>query len=620
MRLRRSVTAALLLLLGSSPSALAGTLTLPFADPHPRITSWMDHHYPIRQEDGIMIRFDGATGYPYDGHRGTDFAISSDTPVVAADEGTVVYADWSDSGGWGVVVEHAIVKTAYFHNNALLVYPGQHVNRGQLLALSGSTGNSTGPHLHFEVRDLLDPWHAVDPFGWTGSGPDPWHWDMGYLWTTDPPNPFVLPLAFLGGARWNYWYGLDGAPPAVTWQIRDGGRGVTGYAAQWEVDPGPNAPRAASRQGSAAFPGPGAHTLHLRLFDGAGASADVTYLYLYDVGRPNGEVKLGDARSTAIPLGWTAHDDLSGVRQITVEVADAPGKPFRPWVINAPPASQSAVRGAFRFFAEPGAEYQFRLTVRNAARNASIPVIQSAAVPAATPRPASVLDREILGTLPDLPPGSAEPAGVRQEHPLGQGGVIVSTDGALHGVGAAATPAVTPPVAGGGPMDLVMQPAGPLLLLADGTTWSSQGGFGPRFKAGTPVRLLQVGDGGLLVLDAHGVLTADKNLSLSPSPSSVVSLVDAGVFQTGNGGLTLDSDGSVHAFGDAASIPISLLPGAWVLAGAPTGIALAGTARAPAGLLLDAKGGRQPFGSVLLLPDSLFTGPTFDPLTGLVVR
>src|SRR2546429_8514917 len=109
--------------IGMQPAQAAGNLALPFAIPNPRVTSWMDHHYPIRQEDGLMVRFDGATGYAYDGHRGTDYAVASNTPVVAADDGTVIYSEWSDSGGWGGGVGHAYHRPAYFFQKQPIVYP-----------------------------------------------------------------------------------------------------------------------------------------------------------------------------------------------------------------------------------------------------------------------------------------------------------------------------------------------------------------------------------------------------------------------------------------------------------------------------------------------------------------
>ena len=88
LRSYRPVTLAVALsLLSTQPVLAAGNLTLPFAIPNPRVTSWTDHHYPTREEDGLMVRFDGASGYAYDGHRGTDYAVPSNTPVVAADEG-----------------------------------------------------------------------------------------------------------------------------------------------------------------------------------------------------------------------------------------------------------------------------------------------------------------------------------------------------------------------------------------------------------------------------------------------------------------------------------------------------------------------------------------------------
>ena len=607
------------------PAQAAGNLSLPFAIPNPRVTSWMDHHYPDRHEDGIMIRFDGATGYAYDGHRGTDYAVPSNTPVVAADDGIVIYSEWSDSGGWGVVIDHAYDRTAYFHNNQLFVYPGQHVSRGQLIALSGSTGNSTGPHVHFEVRDLLTPWHSIDPYGWTGSGPDPWRWDMGNLWQNGTPVPFLLPLAFLGGARWNYWYGNDGPPPPVSWHLRDGGRGLAGFAAQWDQDPGPGAARSQTTSGSAAVPGPGSHTLHLRVFDRAGASADVTYLYLYDVDPPSSAFRVDPGSGSALNLHWTGDDRLSGVKDVAIEVGVG-GAAFRPWFTQSadqPLAGRTS--GAVRFFGDAGIGYQLRLTVKDAARNAAPTVVLNQSVPAGAGPPPTAADRAILGPLPAQPDGAPAVMGVREEHPSADGALLLGSDASLHGLGRdRATPSVAPTSLATA-VDVVTLPSGPLRLLADGTTWDGTGTAGPRFAVSTPMRLLAASDGTIMAVDAAGAIVA------SPSPSgggqgggplslpAGATVVDAALFPGTHSGLALDSGGAVHAFG-GADAALAAMPTAWTLPGQPAAITLAGTAQAPAGILTDESGDWQTFGSLLLLPDASFGGPVFDPMTGLAVR
>src|SRR2546423_12416243 len=105
------------------PAQAAGNHALPFAIPNPRVTSWMDQHYLTRQEDGLIVRFGGATCYAYDGHRGTDYAVASNTPVVAADDGTVIYSEWSDSGGWGGGEGHAHDPTAHLPHNHPFPHP-----------------------------------------------------------------------------------------------------------------------------------------------------------------------------------------------------------------------------------------------------------------------------------------------------------------------------------------------------------------------------------------------------------------------------------------------------------------------------------------------------------------
>jgi hypothetical protein len=619
------VTVALIGVLAANQTALAaGNLTLPFADPNPRITSWMDHHYPDRQSDGVMIRFDGASGYAYDGHRGIDYAMPSNTPVVAADEGTVIYSEWSDSGGWGVVIDHANDRTAYFHNNQLFVYPGQHVSRGQLIALSGSTGNSTGPHVHFEVRDLLTPWHSIDPYGWTGRGPDPWSWDIGNLWTGNRPVPFLLPLAFPGGARWNYWYGADGPPPPVSWRLRDGGRGLAGYAAQWDRDPGPGAARTQATSGTAAVPSPGSHTLHLRVFDRSGASADITYLYLYDVEPPTSDLRVDRTQGTALNLHWSGSDRLAGVKDVAIEVGSG-GAAFRPWFSqSSDQASVGRNLGALRFFGDPGTAYQLRLTLRDAARNAAPAVVLVASVPAGTGPPATVADRAILGPLPAQPDGAPPALGVRQEHPSADGALLLGSDASVHGLGgdhpsSSAAPTSTAPA-----VDMVTLPTGPLRLLADGTTWNGAGDAGPRFAMSTPVRLLAAGDGTLTAVGAAGSIAEAPSASAAGHAGGQIALpagvtvIDAALFPGTRAGLVLDSAGAVHAFGGVN--PPAAMPSSWTLPGQPLAITLAGTALAPAGILVDTSGDWQTFGSLLLLPEASFGGPAFDPMTGLAAR
>lgn len=89
--------------------------------------------------------------HPY--HLGIDIGVQVGTPIRATHSGTVVYADWSEVGyGYLVILRNAIFTTYYAHNSALYVQSGEQVGRGSVIAASGSSGNSTGPHLHYEVR------------------------------------------------------------------------------------------------------------------------------------------------------------------------------------------------------------------------------------------------------------------------------------------------------------------------------------------------------------------------------------------------------------------------------------------------------------------------------------
>lgn len=107
-----------------------------------------------------------ASGY----HTGVDFAAASGTPLKAVGEGTVVSAGWAGSYGNQVVIKLADGFYAqYAHLSALSVSSGQTVTAGQQIGLSGSTGNSTGPHLHFEIRTTPDYGSDVDPVAYLAS-------------------------------------------------------------------------------------------------------------------------------------------------------------------------------------------------------------------------------------------------------------------------------------------------------------------------------------------------------------------------------------------------------------------------------------------------------------------
>ena len=94
-------------------------------------------------------------------HSGIDIGVDYGTPVHAADGGVVVEAGWISGYGYAVIIDHGNgLSTLYGHNQELAVSEGQSVSQGQVIAYAGSTGNSTGPHVHFEVRANGDP---VDP-------------------------------------------------------------------------------------------------------------------------------------------------------------------------------------------------------------------------------------------------------------------------------------------------------------------------------------------------------------------------------------------------------------------------------------------------------------------------
>ncbi len=97
-------------------------------------------------------------------HSGLDIGGDYGLPIYAAASGTVIHAGWISGYGNTVIIDHGGgVTTLYGHNDSLNVGVGQTVSQGQVIAMCGSTGNSTGPHCHFEVRENGEP---VSPYNY----------------------------------------------------------------------------------------------------------------------------------------------------------------------------------------------------------------------------------------------------------------------------------------------------------------------------------------------------------------------------------------------------------------------------------------------------------------------
>ena len=130
--------------------------------------------------NGVVVHGTGQMSYPSDGeitssfgfrvhpilgytrfHSGIDFGVDYGSPIRAADSGVVIFAGWYGGYGQAVIIDHgSSITTLYAHTSELYVSEGQTIQRGQVIAAVGSTGLSTGPHLHFEVRLNGEP---VDP-------------------------------------------------------------------------------------------------------------------------------------------------------------------------------------------------------------------------------------------------------------------------------------------------------------------------------------------------------------------------------------------------------------------------------------------------------------------------
>ncbi len=151
--------------------------------PLPAVPTSVMPTVPAANEDGTprTLPYAGGdcapSGFPVDGvltqryhryHIGIDFGIPLGTPVLATHSGQVIFAGWSDVGyGYLIILQNGQFITYYAHNTSFNVSVNQYVGKGSIIAWSGSTGNSTGPHVHYETRINDVP---VDPLTFESRG------------------------------------------------------------------------------------------------------------------------------------------------------------------------------------------------------------------------------------------------------------------------------------------------------------------------------------------------------------------------------------------------------------------------------------------------------------------
>jgi murein DD-endopeptidase MepM/ murein hydrolase activator NlpD len=137
----------------AAPVALSSPVSTPTIPT--KSVAWLAKRQTLTK--GSMTSGFGLRRHPISGdirqHHGVDFAAPSGSPIIASADGKVGTAGWQGGYGLLVALDHkGGVQTRYAHLSAVNVTPGQRIKKGDVIGFVGSTGRSTGPHLHYEVR------------------------------------------------------------------------------------------------------------------------------------------------------------------------------------------------------------------------------------------------------------------------------------------------------------------------------------------------------------------------------------------------------------------------------------------------------------------------------------
>ena len=183
-------------LCGTEPANVLRMFSKPFVGSF-HLTNYFDHDLPLEfiYSNGYQLSTCGERIFGrIDGHSGYDWVMPTGTPLLAVADGEVIAAG-TDPPFYCPLLDRTVTDTqfveilhtapgserfssVYVHVSRFDVQVGERVTTGQQIALSGNTGCSTEPHLHFHVWRLTNTNNGrsvrIDPYGWSGDGPDPW--------------------------------------------------------------------------------------------------------------------------------------------------------------------------------------------------------------------------------------------------------------------------------------------------------------------------------------------------------------------------------------------------------------------------------------------------------------